>query len=89
MLDGMGLTDAEEAVYIALVDLSSAGQRELTARCPGAGVPAALAGLERKGLVSRLPGSSVRYAPSPPDVALEVLARARVQLTQSGIRQVE
>ena len=79
MLDGMGLTDAEEAVYIALVDLSSAGQRELSARCPGASVPPALAGLERKGLVSRLPGSSVRYAPSPPDVALEVLARAREQ----------
>ena len=69
MLDGMGLTDAEEAVYIALVDLSSAGQRELTARCPGAGVPAALAGLERKGLVSRLPGSCMGGSPGPPVTA--------------------
>ncbi len=79
MLDGMGLTGSEEAVYIALVDLSSAGPAELSARCPAASVPAALAGLERMGLVSRLPGSPVRYAPAPPDVALEVLARAREQ----------
>jgi DNA-binding CsgD family transcriptional regulator len=79
VLDGMGLTESEESVYVALVELSSAGQAELGARCPRANVRAALAGLESKGLVSRLPGPAVRYAPSPPDVALEVLARAREQ----------
>jgi DNA-binding CsgD family transcriptional regulator len=79
LLDGMGLTQGEEAVYVELMDLPAAGLAELRARCAAIEVAPALAGLERKGLVVRLPGTSLRYAAAPPDMALEALARAREQ----------
>ena len=79
MLDGLGLTGDAETVYVALLDLPAATLADLGTRCPGARVRSALAALERSGLVSRLPGSPVRYAAAPPDVALELLARSREQ----------
>jgi DNA-binding CsgD family transcriptional regulator len=79
VLNGFGLTDAEEAVYVALVDVSSATPAELRAHCPGVRVGPALVRLEGKGLVSRLAGAPARYAAAPPDVALELMAREREQ----------
>lgn len=79
MLDGLGLTPDQETVYVALLDVSSATETELRARCPGTPVRPAIAALERAGLVSRLTGTPVRYAAAPPDVALELLARSREQ----------
>lgn len=82
MLDGLGLTGDQEAVYVTLVDVSSATLDELAARFPDIAVGHALADLERAGLVSRLAGSpdtDVAYTAAPPDVALELLARAREQ----------
>lgn len=79
MLDGFGLTSGEENVYIALMDVSSATAGQLRAHCQGVRIGAALAGLERQGLVSRLAGRPIRYAAAPPEVALELLARAREQ----------
>ncbi|HSZ43296.1 MAG TPA: transcriptional regulator [Trebonia sp.] len=82
MLDGLGLTADQEAVYVALVDVSSATLGELADRLPGVPAGQALADLERAGLVSRLAGSTgdgTAYAAAPPDVALELLARAREQ----------
>ena len=77
MLDGLGLSAAEETVYAALVDVASASVPQLRDRCPEVAVVSALTGLERHGLVSRLPGRPVRYVASPPDVALETLVRGR------------
>lgn len=79
MLDGLGLTPDQETVYVALLDVSSATETELRARCPGTPVRPAIAALERAGLVSRLTGTPIRYAAAPPDVALELLARSREQ----------
>lgn len=79
MLDGLGLTPDQESVYVALLDVSSATETELRARCPGTPVRPAIAALERAGLVSRLTGTPIRYAAAPPDVALELLARSREQ----------
>lgn len=79
MLDGLGLTEDQEAVYIALVDVSSATPDELVERCPGVPAARAIAALERAGLVSRLAGTPESYAAAPPEVALELLARSREQ----------
>lgn len=79
MLNGFGLTDGEEALYLALIDVPSATVPELRPRCPGVRVGPTLAGLESKGLVSRLAGTPARYAAAPPDMALELIAREREQ----------
>lgn len=78
MLSGFGLTSGEEEAYLALVDMSSASAAELRARCR-LRVGRALASLEAKGLVSRLAGAPARYTAAPPELALELLARAREQ----------
>jgi DNA-binding CsgD family transcriptional regulator len=82
VLDGLGLTSDQEAVYAALVDVPSATLQEISRRCPGVPAGQVIGDLERAGLVSRLadsPGSGVSYTAAPPDVALELLARAREQ----------
>jgi DNA-binding CsgD family transcriptional regulator len=79
VLDGLGLTDDQEAVYVALVDVSSATAQELALRCPDVQVGRVIPALERVGLVSRLAGVPDAYAAAPPDVALELLARSREQ----------
>jgi len=82
VLDGLGLTSDQEAMYVALIDVSSATLEEISRRCPGVPAGQVIADLERAGLVSRLadpPGSGVAYAAAPPDVALELLVRARQQ----------
>lgn len=79
MLSEFGLSDGEEAVYLALVGASSATVAQLRQQCPGVRAGATLASLESKGLVSRLAGTPARYAAAPPDVALELMAREREQ----------
>jgi len=82
VLDGLGLTSEQEAVYVVLIDVPSATLEEISRRCPGLPPGPVIADLERAGLVSRLadgPGSGVAYAAAPPDVALELLVRARQQ----------
>ena len=82
MLDAVGLTAEQQAVYLALLDTSPATPAQLRDRVPGARVRPAIAALESAGLVSRLTGQPVRYQPAPPDMALEVLVRAREQELQ-------
>jgi len=82
MLDAVGLTAEQQAVYLALLDTSPATPAELRDRVPGARVRPAIAALEGAGLISRLTGQPVRYQPAPPDMALEVLVRAREQELQ-------
>jgi hypothetical protein len=82
MLDAVGLTAEQQAVYLALLDTSPATPAQLRDRVPGARVRPAIAALESAGLISRLTGQPVRYQPAPPDMALEVLVRAHEQELQ-------
>lgn len=82
MLETLGLTHRQQDVYLALLDNGASTSVELRDRVPGAGVPQALSALEALGLISRLPGRPVRYQPTRPDMAMEVLVRAREQELQ-------
>jgi sugar-specific transcriptional regulator TrmB/DNA-binding CsgD family transcriptional regulator len=73
----------QEAVYLALLDRFPATETELGGACAGPSrLKSALAWLEAQGLASRVPGGPTRYVPAPPDVALEVIIRAREQELQ-------
>lgn len=79
MLEPLGLTNAEEDTYMALLKAPSASPAEL-AQSTGLGpskLRSSLKALEQKGLVSKTPGKSVRYMASPPEVALELLVLNR------------
>ncbi len=75
MLQVLGISDAEERVYRALLVRSGAPVEvlaEATAQSRGA-LSALLSSLEAKGLVSRLPGRPARYVAAPPDLAVGAL----------------
>lgn len=82
MLDAVGLSAEQQAVYLALLETSPATAAQLRDRVPGARIRPAIAALEAAGLISRLTGQPARYQPAPPDMALEVLVRAREQQLQ-------
>lgn len=78
-LEVVGLDEAEEAAYRALLD-APGSSLALLARTTGVAarrVRAALEALEAKGLVSRAPGKTARFVPAPPDVAIEGLVLRR------------
>ncbi|MBI4729581.1 MAG: hypothetical protein HY775_08810 [Acidobacteria bacterium] len=78
-LEVVGLDEAEEAVYRALLDAPGSSLTVL-ARTTGVAarrVRAALETLEAKGLVSRAPGKTARFVPVPPDIAIEGLVLRR------------
>jgi DNA-binding NarL/FixJ family response regulator len=79
MLQALGLTAAEEAVYQALLTRPHMSLGELRDSEVLAGQPPepVLASLEEKGLVSRLPGAPRRFAAASPEYALEMLILAR------------
>ncbi|HEV2450834.1 MAG TPA: helix-turn-helix domain-containing protein [Streptosporangiaceae bacterium] len=79
MLEAVGLSVEQQAIYLALLEVSPATAAQLRDRVPGVRVRPAIAALEGAGLVSRLTGQPARYQPAPPDMALEVLVRAREQ----------
>jgi DNA-binding CsgD family transcriptional regulator/DNA-binding transcriptional ArsR family regulator len=79
MLEVLGLDQPAEALYLALVDNLPLSVQELARRTgiePDV-VGTALVRLEDGGLISRLPGSPLRYTALPPGHALEVLLLAR------------
>lgn len=82
MLGSIGLSAAEQAIYLALVERSPATAADLRGRSVNSGVSAGLAALEAKGLISRLPGRPVQYQATRPDIALEVLVRTRERQLQ-------
>lgn len=83
MFDDLGLSEAEQAVYTALIDTSPA---ELDSEV--------VATLEAKGLVARHPGVPARYSAVDPEIALELLIldreerikRARLAVNQLATR---
>ena len=81
MIDALGLTPAEEAVYLLLLDAASltaselAGSRDATEDA----IAGALARLQSQGLVTSLAGTPVRYAALDPRVGLKGLVTAREQ----------
>lgn len=83
-LEPLGLDEADEQVYRALIETSSASVTELT-RVTGLApsrIRSTLKSLESLGLASRSSGKTLRYMASPPDVALEVLILARQEQLQ-------
>ncbi|MGH2657203.1 MAG: TrmB family transcriptional regulator [Actinomycetota bacterium] len=79
LLQPVGLTEAEEDVYRALLSSPGARPAEL-GRAAGVGRGVARQTLEtlaERGLVSRSPGRALRFVPAPPEVALEALILAR------------
>jgi sugar-specific transcriptional regulator TrmB/DNA-binding CsgD family transcriptional regulator len=77
MLEPVGLTGEQQAVYLALLDGGPATIAQIRDRCAGSRVVPALASLESKGLIARLPGRPTQYQPARPDVAMEALVRAQ------------
>ncbi|MFF8810966.1 helix-turn-helix domain-containing protein [Streptomyces pactum] len=75
MLGAIGLDDAEESAYRALVALGSAGVVELAERLTLAQEEAVrtLRGLERRGLAARSPARPGQWVAAPPGVALGAL----------------
>src|SRR5262245_11948101 len=76
MLHVLDLSPEEQAVYEAMLDSVPSDAEELSRRA-GLDLPVlreALGGLETLGLISRLPGTRVRYRPVAPEVALDLLA---------------
>lgn len=85
MLEGTGVTAAEEQAYRLLVRAGEACVDDLATRLDGVDARAVVDALLHRGLVRRLPGDGERYAANPPDVAFgplllrgqEALDRAR------------
>lgn len=91
MLDVLGLHDAEELAYRALVEVPSSDADELAERIGRQPVEAArtLAALERIGLAARSSGDPSRYVASPPSVALAALAVQREQELRTAQLEIE
>lgn len=78
-LEPLGLTSGEEAIYGALLEHPGCTLQELAAvsLLSMRAVRQRLRGLERRGLVSSLPGDTRRLVPADPQSALEVLVLRR------------
>jgi sugar-specific transcriptional regulator TrmB/DNA-binding CsgD family transcriptional regulator len=79
MLETLGVTEPDEALYRVLLRTpGSTADAIAEAMCePVAAVRRGLRRLEELGMVSRLAGSPVRFQPTRPDVAVEVLIALR------------
>ena len=79
MFEAAGLGALEEAVYDLLLDTQVLSFEELSeARSePADALTRALERLEASGLVTRNAGTPQRYAPTPPDLAIEALVLRR------------
>lgn len=76
VLDALGIGPDEEALYGALLDdapQTAARLREAAGLVSPADAERALAALEDKGMVSRLPERPVAYVPIPPEISLATL----------------
>src|SRR6266567_4665360 len=82
----LGLSDEEERTYRALVSKPGSSHHDLrlALRSGPAFLRATLLSLERKGLVSRAPGSVVRFFPTRPDAAIESMISVRQREFESA-----
>jgi sugar-specific transcriptional regulator TrmB len=78
-LTSLGLTTYEAKTYLALVrrDSFAAADVARVAGIPRQRIYDVLASLVQKGLASQRPGSPVKYAASPPDLAIDRLLQIR------------
>lgn len=79
MFEALGLTRVEELIWQALIDRPPAAAAELrdTDGLSARAVAATLGSLRAKGLVVALSGRPVRYTATAPDIALDILIRAK------------
>ncbi|AUG80030.1 helix-turn-helix transcriptional regulator [Kitasatospora sp. MMS16-BH015] len=92
MFAGLGLSGAEEEVYLLLLTVPGGSAAWLGARCglPPGRVPAALEALAAQGLVERPATGGGAWSAVPPDVALEELVlRREVELRRARGRITE
>lgn len=91
MLDVLGLDDAEELAYRALVEVPSYDAGGLAERlsCHPLEAARSLAALEALGLAARSSGGTDRYVASPPSVALAALAVQREEELRRAQREIE
>lgn len=75
VFEALGLSSLEERVYQAILQEPGISPTVLagSARLTRDRVSKALASLEERGLVARISGRKVRFAPAPPDTAIELL----------------
>jgi len=91
VLDVLGLDDAEELAYRALVEVPSYDAGSLAERlgCHPIEAARSLAALETLGLAARSSGGTDRYVASPPSVALAALAVRREEELRRAQREIE
>lgn len=79
VLGPVGIEEVEERVYQELLRARNASPAEIAAWCllPRERSIQILRALEVKGLASRLPGRVARFAPTPPEIALDTLILRR------------
>src|SRR5688572_541012 len=79
VLEAVGITEAEERVYRALLRHPRASVAEIarSASISSREGRELLTLLEEKGLVNRSPGRAPRFVPAPPSVAVELLVLRR------------
>ncbi|MEV6239223.1 helix-turn-helix domain-containing protein [Lentzea sp. NPDC051838] len=79
LLEPLGFTDLDNAVYLALVDAPRSSAAELAGRtgAPIGPVRRAVAALVDAGLATKVVDRPTRYLPTPPDVAVETLVAQR------------
>ncbi|PZG14402.1 helix-turn-helix transcriptional regulator [Nonomuraea aridisoli] len=86
LLDGLGVTAAEEAAYRALLRHGPATLSELAAETGSSagGIRRMLPRLEDLGLISRVAGRPLRLIATPPNIAVDILvARRQEEITHS------
>ncbi|MBW3664433.1 MAG: hypothetical protein KY469_15135 [Actinobacteria bacterium] len=80
-LTAVGLTEAEEGIYRALVRRRHASAAEISrdVGTTAAQVRRAMEQLEAKGFVSRMPGRKVTFVAGPPEVAVEAAIHRQLE----------
>jgi sugar-specific transcriptional regulator TrmB/DNA-binding CsgD family transcriptional regulator len=81
MLGAVGVSAEAERAYLHLLERPGSALRDVAAaiELPVRKTTAVLSELETMGLLTRSPGETPRYAPAPPETAVEVLVLKRLE----------
>ncbi len=87
----LGLTQYEARVYVSLIMRGTATASELSdiSGVPYTRIYDVIAGLERKGMVVRIPGRPVKYKAVEPRVALKRLSEQLIAKYREDIKMIE